>query len=194
MRAAVVLLYGLLTAPVCLELLFSADTHCLPFGYIRLSVYGISVRLPVRVLRSGDGDAFLLRLGSKKAWPIKIPIKKRKKPGPFLKKDLKNWLNTCRFDIICRFSLGDACATALCCGGLRAIFSFLPHTDAQIMPRYGGAGFFLQVRCIAVFRLGKLFLTAARVAADRLTENFSGGSAHGNHSKPANQLRHADDP
>lgn len=194
MRAAAVFLFALITAPIRLELACEVGNRRLLSGHLVIRLYGAAFRLPLRIIRPKPEGCFYLQVAHFQPLPIRISLKGYKKPGVRLKKHIKSWRSACTLSMKMRLSLGDACRTALTCGALQALLSVFPQVDAAISPVYGEAGFDLQVRCIAVFRLGKLFLTAMLVGLDRLSSKTAGGAADGNHSESANQFSHADGP
>ena len=194
MRAAAVFLFALIAAPIRLELAFEVGNRRLLSGYIVIRLYGAAFRLPLRMTRPKAGGSFYLQIARFQPIRIRISLKGYKKPGVRLKNHINSWRSNFTLSIKMRLSLGDACHTALTCGTLQALLSAFPQVDAAIRPVYGEAGFDLQVRCIAVFRLGKLFLTAILVGLERLSSKTAGGAANGNHSESANQFSHADSP
>ena len=191
MRVAVVFLYAFLTLPMVLDIRFSTDDRTMIRGNIRLRIGAVVLHAPFHVEQQ---KFYYLRIGSTLRIRVSFGLKKRKKPSSFLIRNLKSWLDDLLFVINIRLGTGNACSTALCCGALHGLFSILPQAIVHIKPQYDQAGYFLQVHCIAVFRLGKLFLTAAMIALDHLSAKGTGGRANGNHAKQANQLRHANGP
>ena len=190
MRVAAVFLYAFLMMPVALKIRLYTDDHTMITGNIRLSLYGISFRFPFLIQRQ---ERFYLRIGTFRKIKVKFQLRKNK-PSVRLKRRIKGWTNHILFHIDFGIGTGDACVTALCCAAMQALFSSVPFLKDHISPFYDHAGYFLQVRGIAVFRLGKLFLTAARMAFRRIAAKSAGGRANGNHPEQANQLRHADGP
>lgn len=194
MRAAAVFLFALIAAPVRLELVLETGNRRLLSGHLVICLYGAAFRLPLRIIRPKPDGSFYLQIARFKPLRIRISPKGYKRPGLRLKNHIKSWRSAYTISFKMRLSLGDACHTALACGTLQALLSAFPQVDAAISPVYGKSGFDLQVRCISVFRLGKLFLTAMLVGLDRLSSKTAGGAANGNHSQSANQFSHADGP
>lgn len=191
MRVAAVFLFAILMMPVVLEIRFDTDEHTLIAGSVRLSFYGVSVRIPFRIVR---GDGFYLQIASSHRIRVHFRPKKRSIPSDSFRKNITSWKRSILFHIDLHIGTGDACSTALCCGALQAVVSTVPRIACRIVPLYDRTGYRLKVHCIAVFRLGKLFLTAALAILDRMAAKQSGGKANGNRAEQANQLRHADGP
>ena len=189
MRVAAVFLYAFLMMPVAVDIRFYTDDHTLIGGAVRLSFYGISLRAPFQVEKH---DGVYLQIGRKINFKLQFQANKQRK-APTLQ-GLKCWSRNLLVFLDLQMGTGDACSTALYCGALQAFFACVPRVVFSIRPQYGSVGYRLQVHCIAVFRLGKLFLTAARMAFRRIAAKSAGGRANGNHPEQANQLRHADGP
>lgn len=190
MRVAAVFLFAFLMTPVAVDFRFYTDDRTLMGGIVCLSLYGITFRAPLQVEKR-DGFYFL-RIGKRHKFKLQFQLKKKRKlPGL---QPIKGWLGNFLLFIDLRVGTGNACSTALFCGALQELFSCLPRVLCTVRPQYDHSGYRLQVHCIAVFRLGKLFLTAAVMTLRRLAAKRAGGRANGNHAKQANQLRHADGP
>lgn len=191
MRVAAVFLYAFLMMPVALKIRLYTDDHTLITGEIRLWLYGVPVSLPFRIKRR---EGFYLQIGHFPQIRLSIQLKKKNKSSVWLKREIKSWTNLIFFHMELGIGTGDACATALCCAAAQMLSSLASCLISRISPFYDHAGYFLQVRGIAVFRLGKLFLTAAVIALDRMTAKRAGGRANGDRAEQTNQLRHANSP
>ncbi len=191
MRVAAVFLYAFLMMPVVLKIRLYTDDHTMIAGNIRLWLYCGHLSVPFRIKRR---EGVYVQIGLIPQMRLSVQLKKKNKSSVWLKREIKSWTNLIFFHMELGIGTGDACATALCCAAAQMLSSFVSCLISRISPFYDHAGYFLQVRGIAVFRLGKLFLTAAVIALDRMTAKRAGGRANGDRAKQTNQLRHADGP
>ena len=193
MRIAAVLFYCLAVLPIRLRLRLRIASGSLPQGALWIGS-GLSFSLPLSMLR--ENGRYYLRLGKKKTFPIHLWFKRRKKPliriFPPLKKLRSDWLRHTRFCLLASVGLPDAVQTALLCASLQAALCPIPRLDTRIQPQYRAPGYDVHFECIAAFRLGKLWLTAAALAFAAARRSIQGGTAGGNHPGSADQHGHAD--
>ena len=163
-------------------------------GYLRFIIGGFSFQFPLMISRNQMGHRLLLYMGKYK---IPILIKKRKKPllqqvFPIWKNQIERWKRTVFLSVFLQLGLENAAATALVCAGLRSALNLGKQLRFHIVPQYHTAGYVLQIRCIALFRLGKLWLTAVLLGMALLRRKLVGGAAHGNRKGQTDQRGHAD--
>lgn len=197
MRVVFVVIFWLLTAPMKVRLYLAISDLSPVCGYISLSFVGITGRLPAIVLRNDQAKRLCLVLG-KRTIPIRIKRgqKKHQSLTEFapLKKHLQGWGKAVFASAFLQLGLENASATAIFCAFLRQALGWQKWFYVRVAPQYHKAGFVLQVRCIAVFRLGKLLATAILLGAALLWRKMAGGAAHGADQGQANQRSHANSP
>ncbi len=147
------------------------------------------------VYASGERTLYL-QLGKKRTIPIYLRFKHRKKTliriFPPLRRLRSDWLRHTRFCLLASVGLPDAAQTALLCASLQAALCRVSRLDARVQPQYRAPGYDVHFECIAAFRLGKLWLTAAALAFAAARRSIQGGTAGGNHPGSADQHGHAD--
>ena len=194
MRIAAVLFYCLAVLPIRLRLRLRIASGSLPQGALRIDSRGLSFSLPLSMLRVNG--RFYLQLGKKRTIPIYLRFKHRKKTliriFPPLGRLRSDWLRHTRFCLLASVGLPDAAQTALLCASLQAALCRVSRLDARVQPQYRAPGYDVHFECIAAFRLGKLWLTAAALAFAAARRSIHGGTAGGNHPGSANQHGHAD--
>ena len=193
MRIAAVLFYCLAVLPIRLRLRLRIASGSLPQGALWIGS-GLSFSLPLSLLRVNG--RFYLQLGKEKTIPIHLRFKRRKKPliriFPPLGRHRSDWLRHTRFCLLASVGLTDAAQTALLCASLQAALCPIPRLVARVQPQYRAPGYDVHFECIAAFRLGKLWLTAAALAFAAARRSIQGGTAGGNHPGSADQHGHAD--
>lgn len=190
MRIVLLICYCLFVAPVRVALTLHTTEQTMICGHARVSIYGIGVTIPLRIVRREGPTRFFVQIGSQRLQPLKI--KKRKKPAltkafPPLAKNLRAWRSCFNARLCVRLGLADASATALACGALQQGAALLSPLHVLVSPDYQHAGYALQFCCIAVFRLGKLWITAALLLFGLAARKMAGGARDGRRSKSANQ-------
>ena len=198
MRIAAIVFYFLLTMPVKVGIRLRMADGRLPWGGVRISLYGIRFSLGFHIIKDDGGKVFFACLSTGKRIPLRRP-KGFKKPMltkcfPPLRSNLKKWLRALRFFLYARIGLSDAARTALLCGFLMAVGDMLPGAKIRAVPDYRKKGYDAAFCCIATFRLGKLLLTLLLLGAAQAARSICGGGKIGNHKRPTNQQRHADCP
>ena len=194
MRIAAVFLYCLAVLPMKLRLRLRMASGVLPHGALWIGCGGFSFSLPLSLLR--ENGRYDVRLGKKKTIPVHLRFRRRKKAlircFPPLKRLRSDWLHRIRFVLRVSVGLPDAADTALLCAALQAALAPFPNGAALIRPAYQTPGYDVRFECIAVFRLGKLLLTAAAFGFAAALRSIRGGTAYGNHPGSADQHGHAD--
>ena len=192
MRVFLSALYCLFMTPVQVRLYLAMTDKSPLCGYALLVIGGVPIRLPLLFIRPEDENSFCLFIGSRR---IRLQRKRRRKPFRARKAAFQRFIRLWRrdVDLDLRILLGfqDAAATALACAALRETLRALP-ISGSVQPFYAHPSFTAQARCIACFRLGKLFLTAAALGLSSLRQGIAGRARHGNQPGQANRLRHAD--
>ena len=195
MRIFFTLFFGLMMTPMRLQV-YAATCEGAPIsGYLSGNIGGIPIRLPLLIARDTAGKQILAIIGSKKI-PLRLK-RKRTAPSYFdvlppFRQHLRKWREASSLSVSAQIGLESAAATACLCGALRIGLSLWKGVAFRIAPQYGRTGYVIQIRCIAVFRLGKLCLTALLLGLAALRRKIAGGAENGAGKGQADQRSNAD--
>lgn len=184
-------LWSVLIAPIIVRLTFSSGADFLPSGYIEIRTIGFALRFDWKTVAGEKGLDVVMRYAgahSKSTHSMRninrqgVLNAKTVLQNKKLKKELLSYAAALHLQTEVRVGMQDAAATALVCGALSALLGCLPQIRARIIPEFRQQSFCMQAKCIASFRLGKLFASAAiylRALAMQRMRQKAGGTEYG---------------
>ena len=187
--AAFMVIWSLIILPVIVKVNIAFSDDLLPVAVFHFKTVGISFHVKCRLVVNEDGLDFKVSL-------MRNSLSSEKSVKAMGNKKLTGWIKTDRqllrylssyaasagFHLKCRIGTGDAAMTALVCGTLSSVSACFPRARVLIVPDFRTPQVCMQLKCIAFFRLGKLFLSAAAILRSAVMQSVrekTGGLVHG---------------
>lgn len=185
------LLWSFAIWPFIIKLSFTVGSDCALTGMLIVKTIGGILQLDWKLIQTASGPQIVLRYSSRKH------IHERKMNdmsginkqtlqaiihSASIKRHLLSYLKLIRFHANIRLGTNDAANTALLCGFLHALMGCFPQIRGKVTPDFQSPSFCADISCIAPFRLGKLFVSAAMGAFSYLSfqlRHKRGGADHG---------------
>jgi len=190
MLGVLLALWSLLIMPFAFRISISLGDDFLPTGYLDIRTIGPSLRVNWTTIFTEKGLDIRLRYAGheqkeKSMREIKglsgVAVAKVLKDEAF-RENLRSYIKRIHVTVNARIGLQDAAETALLCGLCAAIASCVPNAKANVIPDYQAAAFCVEIKCIAIFRMGKLFASAVvllRAISKQYMRQKVGGVQHG---------------
>lgn len=200
MLGILIALWSVAIAPIIIRIYASAGTDFLPAGYLEVRTIGFALRFDWKTIIGENGLDVVLRYGGGHQGSVHS-MRRMNRRGMLtaksllrdekLKKDAASYLSALHLHTELRVGMQDAAATALVCGALYALLDCFPMIKANVIPEFRRESFCMQAKCIASFRMGKIFASAAiflRALAMQRMRQKAGGAEHG--KSAASDWRH----